>query len=318
MHFINKRDLKIFHDIAEFIPTSKTIVTLGTFDGVHNGHQKIIDRLIQNAQDNDSESLILTFFPHPRMILQEGSDIQLLNTIEEKCLLLEQRGIDNLVIHPFDKAFSRLTAEEFVRDILVEKFNICKIIIGHDHRFGRNRTANIDDLMQFGEIYGFEVEQISSLEIDEIAVSSTKIRNALLTGDITLANRYLGYDYFFSGVVEKGRQLGRQLGYPTANIHVKDDYKLIPALGIYVVSSLLRDKIVYGMMSIGTNPTVGGTARTIEVYYFDLNEDLYGMNLTVSVLTKIRDEEKFNSIDALQDQLHKDKDFSISFIQKIR
>ncbi len=318
MHFINKRDLKIFHDIAEFIPTSKTIVTLGTFDGVHNGHQKIIDRLIQNAQDNDSESLILTFFPHPRMILQEGSDIQLLNTIEEKCLLLEQRGIDNLVIHPFDKAFSRLTAEEFVRDILVEKFNICKIIIGHDHRFGRNRTANIDDLMQFGETYGFEVEQISSLEIDEIAVSSTKIRNALLTGDITLANRYLGYDYFFSGVVEKGRQLGRQLGYPTANIHVKDDYKLIPALGIYVVSSLLRDKIVYGMMSIGTNPTVGGTARTIEVYYFDLNEDLYGMNLTVSVLTKIRDEEKFNSIDALQDQLHKDKDFSISFIQKIR
>ncbi|OYU80259.1 MAG: riboflavin biosynthesis protein RibF [Flavobacterium sp. BFFFF1] len=310
--------MKIFHDIAEFIPTSKTIVTLGTFDGVHNGHQKIIDRLIQNAQDNDSESLILTFFPHPRMILQEGSDIQLLNTIEEKCLLLEQRGIDNLVIHPFDKAFSRLTAEEFVRDILVEKFNICKIIIGHDHRFGRNRTANIDDLMQFGEIYGFEVEQISSLEIDEIAVSSTKIRNALLTGDITLANRYLGYDYFFSGVVEKGRQLGRQLGYPTANIHVKDDYKLIPALGIYVVSSLLRDKIVYGMMSIGTNPTVGGTARTIEVYYFDLNEDLYGMNLTVSVLTKIRDEEKFNSIDALQDQLHKDKDFSISFIQKIR
>ncbi|WP_298156340.1 bifunctional riboflavin kinase/FAD synthetase [Flavobacterium sp.] len=310
--------MKIFHDIAEFIPTSKTIVTLGTFDGVHNGHQKIIDRLIQNAQDNDSESLILTFFPHPRMILQEGSDIQLLNTIEEKCLLLEQRGIDNLVIHPFDKAFSRLTAEEFVRDILVEKFNICKIIIGHDHRFGRNRTANIDDLMQFGETYGFEVEQISSLEIDEIAVSSTKIRNALLTGDITLANRYLGYDYFFSGVVEKGRQLGRQLGYPTANIHVKDDYKLIPALGIYVVSSLLRDKIVYGMMSIGTNPTVGGTARTIEVYYFDLNEDLYGMNLTVSVLTKIRDEEKFNSIDALQDQLHKDKDFSISFIQKIR
>lgn len=309
-------NLKIFNSIDDFNAASGTVLTLGTFDGVHVGHRKIIERLIQNSNHNSLETLILTFFPHPRMVLQEGSDIKLLNTIDEKCELLAQTGLDNLIIHPFDKAFSRLTADEFVREILVEKFNIRKIIIGHDHRFGRNRTADINDLIQFGETYNFEVEQISSFEIDDIAVSSTKIRNALLSGDIALANQYLGYEYFFGGTVVKGHQLGRQLGYPTANISVRESYKLIPAIGIYVVSSIIDGKTVYGMMSIGTNPTVGGTSQTIEVHYFDFDKDLYDSEIKVSVLCKIRDEEKFDSVEILKNKLHEDKEFSLEYLKK--
>ncbi|AWI24846.1 bifunctional riboflavin kinase/FAD synthetase [Flavobacterium pallidum] len=305
--------MKVFNSIDDFTPGNGTVVTLGTFDGVHTGHRKIIERLMQSAGAG-LETLLLTFFPHPRVVLQEGSDIRLLNTMAEKCELLQQTGLDNLVIHPFDKNFSRLTAEEFVRDILVAKFNIRKIIIGHDHRFGRNRTADINDLIGFGETYDFEVEQISSLEINDISISSTKIRNALISGEIALANQYLGYDYFFSGTVVKGRQLGRQLGYPTANLYISDDYKLIPAIGIYVVSSFIDGQKVYGMMSIGTNPTVGGTSQTIEVNYFDFEKDLYDREITVSVLCKIRDEEKFGTIEMLQHKLREDKEFSLSYI----
>ncbi|MGK4566778.1 bifunctional riboflavin kinase/FAD synthetase [Flavobacterium sp. 3HN19-14] len=308
--------MKIFHSITDFSSDAKTIVTLGTFDGVHIGHTKIIERLLQNASDSGCETLLLTFFPHPRMVLQDQSEIKLLNTIGEKSMLLEKTGLDNLVIHPFDKVFSRLTAEEFVKNILVDQFNISKIIIGHDHRFGRNRTASIDDLVVFGDLYGFEVEQISPQEINEVAVSSTKIRNALKDGNITLANKYLGYHYMLTGTVVKGKQLGRTLGYPTANIHIPETYKLVPQHGIYVVSSEIDGKLVYGMMSIGTNPTVGGESETIEINYFDLDEDLYGRTISVSILSRIRDEEKFNSIEALKEQLHRDKIISLEFIKK--
>jgi len=231
-------------------------------------------------------------------------------------MLLEKTGLDNLVIHAFDKAFSRLTAEEFVKNILVDQFNISKIIIGHDHRFGRNRTASIDDLIIFGELYGFEVEQISPQEINEVAVSSTKIRTALKDGNIALANKFLGYHYLLTGTVVKGRQLGRTLGYPTANIHIPETYKLVPQHGIYVVSSEIDGQLIYGMMSIGTNPTVGGENETIEINYFDLDQDLYGRTITVSILNRIRDEEKFASIEALKEQLHQDKIISLEFIKK--
>lgn len=306
--------MKIFNSIQDFKTTSGTIVTLGTFDGVHIGHRKIIERLIQNT-DATTESLVLTFFPHPRMVLQGDSEIKLLNTIDEKAFLLEENGLDNLVIHPFDQAFSRLTAEEFVKNILVDIFNIKKIIIGHDHRFGRNRTANIDDLIIFGKKYNFEVEQISAQEIDEVSVSSTKIRNSLLEGNIQLANNYLGYNYFLTGTVVKGKQLGRTIGFPTANLSIKESYKLIPQNGVYVVSSIINDKTVYGMMNIGFNPTVNGQHQTIEVYYFDFDEDLYDKELRISILNRIRSEQKFESVLKLKEQLAQDKITSLEFIK---
>jgi riboflavin kinase/FMN adenylyltransferase len=290
-------------------------VTLGTFDGVHIGHTKIIERLVQNAEESGCETLVLTFFPHPRMVLQHQSEIKLLNTIEEKSFLLEKSGLDNLVIHPFDKAFSRLTAEEFVKNILVDIFKIKKIIIGHDHRFGRNRTANINDLVIFGEIYDFEVEQISPQEINEVAVSSTKIRNALTEGNILLANKYLGYDYFLTGIVVKGKELGRTIGFPTANIHIPEDYKLIPQQGVYIVCSEIGGETIFGMMNIGTNPTVGGQKQTIEVHYFDYAEDLYGKKIVVSILYRIRSEQKFESVDQLKKQLSRDRETALAFLE---
>ena len=306
--------MKIFQSIHDFSSAKSTVVTLGTFDGVHIGHKKIIERLLQNALELDGESVVLTFFPHPRMVLQDATDIKLLNTIEEKALLLEKLGLENLVIHPFDQAFSRLTAEEFVKDILVNAFNIKKIIIGYDHRFGRNRTANIDNLIVFGEKYGFEVEQISSQEINEVAVSSTKIRNALLQGDVALANQYLGYNYPLTGTVVQGKQLGRTINFPTANLHISENFKLIPENGVYIVSSSINSTNVFGMMNIGFNPTIGGEKQTIEIHYFDFDQDLYNQKITVSLLNSIRSEIKFKSLEDLKHQLERDKITALSYI----
>lgn len=308
--------LKIFHSINDFNSTKKTILTLGTFDGVHIGHKKILKKITKNTENQKYESLVLTFFPHPRMVLQEHSDIKLLNTINEKIDLLEQIGIENLVIHPFDEAFSRLTAEEFVRNILVDRFHIKKIIIGHDHRFGRNRTANIDDLIAYGKEYDFEVEQISVQEINDISVSSTKIRNALVAGNMDLANDYLGYNYFLTGNIIQGKQLGRTIGFQTANLKIAEDYKLIPQNGVYIVKSTIDEQIVYGMMNIGFNPTVKGETQTIEIHYFDFNADLYNQKISVSVLHRLRSEQKFESLDLLKAQLQKDKKAAFSYLNK--
>ena len=280
--------MKLFHSINDFQSTKKTILTLGTFDGVHIGHKKILERITQNTENGKYESLVLSFFPHPRMVLQEKSEIKLLNTITEKTQLLEASGIENLIVHPFDESFSRLKAEEFVSSILVDKFQIQKIIIGHDHRFGRNRTANIDDLIAFGTEYGFEVEQISAEEIQDVSVSSTKIRKALNEGNMDLANEYLGYHYFLNGTVVKGKQLGRTIGFPTANIHIEEDYKLIPKIGVYVVKAVVNQETVYGMMNIGFNPTVNGEKQTIEVHLFNFDKDIYDQNIEVSLLHYIR------------------------------
>jgi len=298
--------LKTFSKISNY-PKNKSVVTIGTFDGVHMGHKKILEKVIHSAQELHCQSVVLTFFPHPRMVLQESSEIKLLNTMDEKISLLEEIGIDNLIIHPFDKEFSRLTAEEFVKEILVDQLNVQKIIIGHDHRFGRNRTADINDLISFGLEYGFEVTQISAQEINENAVSSTKTRNAILDGDITLANDYLGYSYFFSGEVVKGKQLGRTIGFPTANIHIKEDYKLVPKNGVYIVKSSFNNQPLQGMMNIGTRPTVNGDSQTIEVNFFDFNKDLYNQTMKIEILDFIRDEKKFESLDALKTQIQKDK-----------
>jgi len=308
--------LKTFNNIKEY-NKKRSVVTIGTFDGVHIGHKKILERIIFNAKELKCESVVLTFFPHPRMVLQDNSVVQLLNTVDEKTILLEKTGVNNLIIHPFNQEFSRLTAEEFVKEILVNQLNIQKIIIGYDHRFGRNRTADINDLIVFGEEYGFEVEQISAQEINDNAISSTKIRNAILDGNIVLANNYLGYNYFFSGNVVKGKQLGRTIGFPTANISIEEDYKLIPKNGVYIVKMNYKENTIYGMMNIGTRPTVSGQDQTIEVNFFDFNKDIYNELITIELLDFIREEQKFNSLDSLKNQLYLDKETSRSFVSRL-
>jgi len=307
--------LNVSHSITAFSTSKKTIVTLGTFDGVHLGHQSILKKLLEATENGVYESVVLTFYPHPRMVLQQEYSLQLLNSIEEKTVLFEQFGIDHLIIHPFDESFSKLSAEAFVQKILVDQLHIHKIIIGHDHRFGENRTANITDLIQFGKKYNFEVEQINAEAINKIAVSSTNIRTALANGSIQLANRYLGYDYFFSGKVILGKQLGRTLGFPTANLILLEPYKLIPKEGAYIVYSALNNTRIFGMMNIGNNPTLGENERSIEVHFFDLNEDLYDSVLCISLLAFIRPEEKFSSVEALKTQLEKDRDFSKKYVK---
>ena len=310
--------MKIYQSTINFSTNRKTIVTIGTFDGVHIGHQSILKKLTASAKEKKIESIVLTFFPHPRMVLQQDSSIKLLNTIDEKASLLEKFGLDYLIIQPFDETFSNMLAEDFVKNILVDKLNIQKIIIGHDHRFGKNRIADINDLIDFGKKYNFEVEQISAQDIDEITISSTKIRKALLDGKIKLANQFLGYSYFISGHVIEGKKIGRTINFPTANIQINESYKLLPKNGVYIVSSEINDIQYFGMMNIGNNPTLGENEQSIEVHYFDMSENIYNEKLKISILEHIRDERKFNSLPDLQAQLEKDKLFSLNYIQNLK
>lgn len=309
--------VNVFNSVQSFKSTQKTIVTLGTFDGMHIGHQAILNKLKLQKKIYGYETLVLTFFPHPRMVLKTDHKISLLNTIDERVKLIDQFGIDHLVVQEFTQDFANLSAEEFVKTVLVDQFNIGKIIIGYDHRFGKNRSADIHDLIEFGKKYHFDVEQISAEELNDVSVSSTKIRNALNVGNVALAKTYLGYPYMVSGKVVSGKQLGRTIGYPTANIQVAEDYKLIPAIGVYVVGVTVKGKDFYGMLSIGTNPTVGGTEKTVEVYIFDFNDTIYDEEITVRFLTKIRDEEHFGSIDLLIEALKNDEVFSRDFLSNI-
>jgi riboflavin kinase / FMN adenylyltransferase len=310
--------LKTYFSISDFISKTKTIVTIGTFDGVHVGHKLIVEKLFHASQKTDFETVILSFFPHPRMILNSNSDVKLLNTIPEKSILLEKLGLQHLIIHPFDEAFANLSAEEFVSEILVKKLNVGKIIIGHDHRFGKNRAANIDDLIVFGQKYNFEVEQISVQEIEEVSVSSTKIREALDKGNIALANKYLGYEYFLTGKVIKGKQLGRTIGFPTANIEIAENYKLIPKVGVYIVKSFLNNSWVFGMMNVGFKPTFDEHKLSIEVNFLDFDADLYDQEIQISILEYIREEQKFDGIESLKTQLLNDKNTTLDFIKKIK
>jgi len=309
--------VNVFNSVQAFNSSQKTIVTLGTFDGMHIGHQAILNKLKLQKKIYGYETLVLTFFPHPRMVLKTDHQISLLNTIDERVKLIDHFGIDHLVVQEFTQDFANLSAEEFVKTVLVDQFNIGKIIIGYDHRFGKNRSADIHDLIEFGKKYHFDVEQISAEELNDVSVSSTKIRNALNVGNVALAKTYLGYPYMVSGKVVSGKQLGRTIGYPTANIQVAEDYKLIPAIGVYVVGVTVKGKDFYGMLSVGTNPTVGGTEKTVEVYIFDFNDTIYDEEITVRFLTKIRDEEHFGSIDLLIEALKNDEVFSRNFLLNI-
>ncbi|WP_313112274.1 bifunctional riboflavin kinase/FAD synthetase [Aequorivita sediminis] len=308
--------MKKYTSASTFKSDRHSVVTIGTFDGVHIGHSAILKRLVETAKKEDLDSVVLTFFPHPRMVLQQHSEISLLNTIDERAQLLEKTGLEHLVIHQFTHAFSRLTALEYVRDILVNGLKAKKIIIGYDHRFGRNRTANIENLKEFGLTYGFEVEEISAKELDDVTISSTKIRNALNAGDIETANNYLGYNYMLTGEIEKGKALGRTINYPTANLKLKEKYKLIPKNGVYVVASIIEGKKIYGITSIGTNPTVGGKKRTIETHFLNFNKDLYGKEITIEFLKHIRDEETFDSMEVLRLEIEKDEKKAIQFLNQ--
>lgn len=306
--------LKTYHSIESFNSNTPTVLTIGTFDGIHIGHKKILERLTSAAKKQKLNSLVLTFFPHPRMILQKESDIKLIHTIDERISFLSKLGLDHLIVHPFSKDFSRLTATEFVRDILVNQLQVKHIIIGYDHRFGRNRTANIEDLKEFGELYNFTVEEISAQDIDEVAVSSTKIRRAILSGDITTANSYLGTPFVLSGKVARGKGIGKTIAFPTANIKIEESYKIIPKNGVYIAKATINGEKINGMMNIGINPTVNGTAQSIEIHLFNFDKDIYDAEISVEVLKRIRDEQKYNSITELQEQLKKDQQEALHYL----
>ncbi|MBV8390932.1 MAG: riboflavin biosynthesis protein RibF [Mucilaginibacter sp.] len=307
--------MRIYHHIDEFTPVKNAVVTIGTFDGVHLGHRKIIERVKQQAKESGGETVILTFFPHPRMIIHpEDQDLKMINTMDEKAHLLEQLGIDHLIITPFTRDFSNQTAEEYIRDVLINKIGTKIIVIGYDHRFGKDRHGSLADLQLLAPVYGYEVVEIPEQDIHDVAVSSTRIRNALLGDQIELANEFLGYPFFISGKVNRGDQIGRTIGYPTANILIEEAYKLIPGDGIFAVHVWLGNQKHKGMGYIGHRPTINGLTRNIEVNIFDFNHDIYSQTIRMEFLHFVRGDIKFTTLEDLTTQLGKDKEAVLALL----
>ncbi|MCW5899366.1 MAG: riboflavin biosynthesis protein RibF [Flavobacteriales bacterium] len=314
--------MRVHADIAKIRDLRRPVLTTGTFDGVHRGHRMVLDRLLELARREQGESVLLTFHPHPRMVLfPEHTDLKLLNTPQEKAALLEAAGLDHLLMTPFSRAFSNLSAEDYVREILVKAIGVHAVVIGHDHRFGRDRSGDLSLLASMGPHHGFRVEEIPAHEVDHITVSSTKIRHALAEGEVAVARELLGYGYPLSGVVVKGDQLGRTLGFPTANIGAIDPHKLVPGDGVYAVSVELRTGTFQGMLYIGQRPTVPGGAgkRVVEVNIFGLDEayrtgerDLYGEAITVRFMHRIRGDMRFTGLEALKEQLARDREAALA------
>lgn len=303
--------MKIYQGFDQLLDIPNPVLTIGTFDGVHVGHQKIIQQLNREAEAIGGESVLFTFYPHPRMVLYpESHGLRLIQTQAEKMDKLRRMGLQNVIVHPFTMEFSRLTAVEFVRDYLVNRLKVKKLVIGYDHQFGKNREGSIDFLKEVAPVYGFSVQEISAQEIDEVDISSTKIRNAVLAGDMTLAKSYLGEPFELHGKVIRGNELGRSIGFPTANMDIESDIKLIPKLGVYAVNVILADgTLKKGMMNIGIRPTiVNFNDLSIEVNLFDFEGDLYDQYITVQLLSRVRDEMKFDSIPDLQEQLIHDEE----------
>ena len=301
--------MKVYHSISDFKNVSRPILTTGTFDGVHFGHKIIIDRLKEIAKNQNGETVLLTFSPHPRMVLfPDDHNLQLINTLDEKIKLLEQVGIEHLIIHPFTMTFSRTTSMQFVRDIIVNELNTHKLVIGYNHHFGRNREGSFEHLKEYAPLYGFEVEEISAQLIDDVSISSTKIRNSLLSGDVSKAADYLGYNYLLKGQVIEGQQIGRTIGFPTANLKVLDGSKLIPKDGVYAVHVEVKRQAFKGMMNIGNNPSFISKKHSLEVHIFDFDSDIYDEQIEVRFIKRIREEISFDNLDALKIQLEQDED----------
>ncbi len=305
--------MKVFDNIKDFVKIKKAVVTIGTFDGVHVGHVKILKKLIQKSKEINGESVVITFSPHPRKVIFKDNNLKLLNTDEEKILLLKNIGIDNLIIHPFTKEFSRISSVEFVRDILINKIGTKILIIGYNHQFGRNREGSFDDLLEYSNIFDFKVQKISVEEVDNISVSSTKIRDAIFNGDFEIAGKYLNYEYNFLGLVRKGDRLGRTINFPTANLELMNENKLIPKDGVYYVIVKIEKQQHKGMLNIGFSPTIGKGMKKIEVHIIDLDRDLYDKTIKITFKKWIRLEKKFNDLIELKKQLEID----LKFIKKI-
>ena len=304
--------MKIYQLLTDFHPPHFSVVTSGTFDGVHLGHQKILRRLQELASQKKGETVLLTYWPHPRLILKpEDNSLRLLTTLSEKVKLLEEMGVDHLIILPFTKELSQMSSEEFIRDILVDKIQTKTLVIGYDHKFGKNREGSFEYLQSHSHLFGFAIEEISRQDVDDLGVSSTKIRTALAQGDIFTANKYLGRPYDLSGQVVKGQQIGRSIGFPTANIQIAEGYKLLPRDGAYAVHAEVNSIRYKAILNIGDRPTVDGEQKTIEAHLIDFEGDLYGQELRVYFLEFLREEKKFESLGALKNQLVIDRERAI-------
>ena len=314
----DKFSLKVYKNLEEFTQVKNLVATVGTFDGVHVGHQEIIEKLKEVAKQTDGETLLLTFFPHPRMVLFPDDDsLKLINTLEEKIELLASFGLDHLLILPFSIEFSRITPTEYIRDLLMRDIGVKTLVIGYNHQFGRNRKGNFELLEELAPVYGFDVLEITAKEINEIKVSSTKIRKAIEAGEISTANKYLRYNFSLSGIVVEGEQIGRQIGFPTANIKIVEKHKLLPGKGVYAVLVTVQNRQYKGMLNIGSRPTINSDAdcSSIEVHLFGMNEDCYNENIQVEFSTKLRDEIKFVNLEELKEQLQKDKESVLLVLQ---
>lgn len=300
--------MKIYKDIDDFEGSKFAVVTVGTFDGLHLGHQKIIARMKEIAAENKGDTVLVTFDPHPRLVLNNNpTELRFISSQKRKMQLLEHFGIDHIIVIPFTIAFSKTPSEQFIHEYLVEKIGVKKLIVGYDHHFGRNREGNYQQLEKTGKKYGFEVEEIDAQFVDEVPVSSTKIRNALMEGNVRLANKMLGYEYSIAGKVIEGNKIGRKIGFPTANIDVHDKFKLIAAGGVYACKVGVDVKTYYGMGNIGMRPTVGINGLVTEVHIFDFDADIYDKEIIIYFIDRIRDERKFEDLEKLKEQLIKDE-----------
>lgn len=310
--------MKIYNNLGEFKRLNHAVVTIGTYDGIHFGHRKIISRLCDLAKSTGGESVLLTFFPHPRLIIDpENQDLKMINTMEEKAEILEKLGVDHLIITPFTRDFSNLSPDEYIREILVETIGLKNLIVGYDHRFGKNRSGGMKELLESAVKYGFEVEQIDEQDINDVAVSSTKIRTSLLNGQVGLAATYLGYPFSLYGPVIKGDKIGRTIGFPTANIFVEQSYKLIPSDGIYAVNVVMEGQTYRGMAYIGQRPTINGMTRNIEVNIFDFDQEIYGQYIKMNFMEFLRHDVKFTGLEDLKKQLHQDKSATLAYFEGI-
>jgi riboflavin kinase/FMN adenylyltransferase len=311
--------MQVHHGIFTYKNIKKPVVTVGTFDGVHFGHKKIINRLKSIAKSIDGESVLLTFDPHPRSVLFKDKQIHLINTLDEKIELLERLGLDHLVIYPFTKVFSKMSGKDYIKKHLIKELNVHTIVIGYDHHFGNDRTGNIDLLREMQQPEGYELEEISAHEIDEISISSTKVRSAISNGKMQLVKDFLGYNYFLTGIIEAGDGIGKTLGYPTANISISNNDKIIPHHGVYAVKAKIDNSHINGIMNIGVRPTINSNQNNLrlEVHLFNFNKSIYGQSIKVYLIEKIRDEIKFDDIESLKKQIGIDCEKAKKLLHKL-